>query len=290
MNGESSFYLTLPSNSSDATFENNKPQSYRVQLARAVHLDGIWEVALTEIQYPHNWETISDDLTANVVIARNDDKGNSRQSYLIRKFRDDLGTIPPSLDLIRIKVPSGYYANAEDIYEEMMSSAKISFERVDQEPYDEFPISFKINKNAQTGEMLSTKAGSFLQRLSGIEHLKAFGIYQEDKSVYFNSYYYFPIRSAKPFTIHHPTFYVYCDLVRQQLVGNELAPLLRIVAPSGKRGDTISKTFHRPFYVPVSKGYISSVEIKISNEERKPIKFISGKVVCILHFRKAGSG
>jgi len=288
MNGESSFYLTLPSNSSDTTFKKNKPQRYRVELARAVHLDGSWEVALTEIQYPHNWKTISDDLVANVVIPRNDDKGNRMQRYL-RKFRDDFGATPRSMDVVRVKAPSGYYANAEEIYEAMMASAKINFEQVDQDPYKEFPISFKINTNSQTGEMLSTNPDSFLERISGIEHLKALGIYEEDKSDDFNTYYYFPIRSAKPFSIQHPTFYVYCDLVRHQLVGNELAPLLRIVAPSGKRGDTISKTFHRPFYVPVSKGYISSVEIKITNEERIPIKFISGKVVCILHFRKLES-
>ena len=289
MNGESSFYLTLPSNSSDTTFKKNKPQRYRVELARAVHLDGSWEVALTEIQYPHNWKTISDDLVANVVIPRNDDKGNRMQRYL-RKFRDDFGATPRSMDVVRVKAPSGYYANAEEIYEAMMASAKINFEQVDQDPYKEFPISFKINTNSQTGEMLSTNPDSFLERISGIEHLKALGIYDEDKSDDFNSYYYFPIRSAKPFSIQHPTFYVYCDLVRHQLVGNELAPLLRIVAPSGKIGDIISKTFHRPFYVPVSKGYISSVEIKITNEDRKPLKFISGKVVCILHFRKVGSG
>ena len=43
MESESSFYLTLPSNTT-TTFVNNKPQSYRVQLAKPISLEvnGKW--------------------------------------------------------------------------------------------------------------------------------------------------------------------------------------------------------------------------------------------------------
>ena len=75
MENDSSFYLTLPSNSSDKTFANNKPQSYRVQLPRAIVLDGKWEAALTEIQYPHNWINIDENATISVVFERSDNQG-----------------------------------------------------------------------------------------------------------------------------------------------------------------------------------------------------------------------
>jgi hypothetical protein len=98
----------------------------------------------------------------------------------------------------------------------------------------------------------------------------------------------FPVKSIVPFSVHQPTLFVYCDIVRHQFVGNKMAPLLRIVPSSGQLGDTIVERFTRPYYVPVSKGYINSVEIQINNDSGDLIKFISGKVVCVLHLRKVG--
>ena len=52
------FYLTLPSNSSIAYFENNTVANFRVKLAETIVLPGQWEVALTELYYPHTWSTL----------------------------------------------------------------------------------------------------------------------------------------------------------------------------------------------------------------------------------------
>jgi hypothetical protein len=52
------FYLTLPSNSSIAYFQNNTVANFRVKLAETIVLTGQWEVALTELHYPHTWSTL----------------------------------------------------------------------------------------------------------------------------------------------------------------------------------------------------------------------------------------
>ncbi|CAB3992890.1 Hypothetical predicted protein [Paramuricea clavata] len=52
------FYLTLPSNSSMAYFQNNTVANFRVKLAETIVLPGQWEVALTELHYPHTWSTL----------------------------------------------------------------------------------------------------------------------------------------------------------------------------------------------------------------------------------------
>jgi hypothetical protein len=52
------FYLTLPSNSSVAYFQNNTVANFRVKLAETIVLPGQWEVALTELHYPHTWSTL----------------------------------------------------------------------------------------------------------------------------------------------------------------------------------------------------------------------------------------
>ena len=51
-------YLHLPSNSSLAKFPNNTLTEYRVGLPQTVSLTEDWEVALTEIHYPHSWNNI----------------------------------------------------------------------------------------------------------------------------------------------------------------------------------------------------------------------------------------
>ena len=52
------FYLHLPSNSSLDKFPNNTLTEYRVGLPQTVSLTEDWEVALTEIHYPHSWNNV----------------------------------------------------------------------------------------------------------------------------------------------------------------------------------------------------------------------------------------
>ena len=54
------FHLTLPSNSSLAYFPNNTVANFRVKLSETIVLSGRrqWEVALTEMHYPHTWNTL----------------------------------------------------------------------------------------------------------------------------------------------------------------------------------------------------------------------------------------
>ncbi|GLD70774.1 uncharacterized protein AKAME5_002209200 [Lates japonicus] len=55
------FFITLPSNASLNVFKDNKSSSYRVDLAQHIDLEGRWEVALTQISYPHTFYTIMQD-------------------------------------------------------------------------------------------------------------------------------------------------------------------------------------------------------------------------------------
>ena len=52
------FYPQLPSDSRLDTFLDNTLAEYRVGLPQTITLEGEWEVALTEIHYPHSWNNI----------------------------------------------------------------------------------------------------------------------------------------------------------------------------------------------------------------------------------------
>ena len=62
MNTENEFQLTLPSNASITFSPDNKPATYTTTPPTPISLEGEWEVALIDIQYPHNWMNITKDV------------------------------------------------------------------------------------------------------------------------------------------------------------------------------------------------------------------------------------
>ena len=51
-----SFYVTLPSNASQADYEKNTKTNYKTKLKLPVYLEGNYEVALVEFMYPVSWK------------------------------------------------------------------------------------------------------------------------------------------------------------------------------------------------------------------------------------------
>ena len=83
-------------------------------------------------------------------------------------------------------------------------------------------------------------------------------------------------------------FYIYSDIVEYQIVGNNQAPLLRIV-PTGEVNKGLnftSKIFDSPHYIPVARNNLDTIEIDITNHLGNPIYFTSGEVVVKLHFKR----
>ena len=82
--------------------------------------------------------------------------------------------------------------------------------------------------------------------------------------------------------------YVYCSAIQPQVVGDTMAPLLRIVTPPAStfKGTMVNETYQRIFYYPIATKMFSSIEIDIRNHTGEPIAFERGKVTITLHFRK----
>ena len=87
------FYLHLPSNASLNKFPTNTLTEYRVCLPQTISLTGDWEVALTEIHYPHSWSNV---------------QGNFENRFYL--CNQELDGVWESLI-----VPPGYYSSAADL-------------------------------------------------------------------------------------------------------------------------------------------------------------------------------
>ena len=59
--------ITLPSNASTKYYPNNKPNSYKDFLPATLDLEGTWQVAIVNIQYPFNWTNFNEDFVAFMV-------------------------------------------------------------------------------------------------------------------------------------------------------------------------------------------------------------------------------
>ena len=55
------FFITLPSNATQGSPAGNRPSRYETRLAHPLRLDGVWEAALINFTYPHEWSCLERD-------------------------------------------------------------------------------------------------------------------------------------------------------------------------------------------------------------------------------------
>jgi hypothetical protein len=84
------------------------------------------------------------------------------------------------------------------------------------------------------------------------------------------------------------SLYIYSDVVKEQRVGDTLAPLLEIVPVRGVPGNRVHYSVNPLTYLPVNRDYVDSINIVIMDEYGKPVTFPDDieNVVCRLRFRR----
>lgn len=244
-------YLTLPSNSSMNYFPNNTLTNFKIKLPKEIDLETeIWEVGLSEIQFPHTWRNLKRYAHGDFVFIDKEEK-----HFYTRH------------------VPAGYYGKAEEIVSVMNEAsgefAEMSYNRTTRRIKIKLKPGFKMRISSYMSKMLK------LPRT-----VKNVNIEDNYDEIYSD------VVADLDFRIEY--LYVYCDLVLHQMVGDVSVPLLRIVPVPEEPMTNIVKTYEHIQYVPMRGGSIQSVEIDIRDNFGDPVPFESGKVVVILHMRKAG--
>jgi hypothetical protein len=278
------FYLTLPSNSVDVKNRHrqnaatslpgppsqedadNTQSEFRIRLPQRIVLDGDWEVALSEIIYPHSWFNID----------RSDGKGR----YII--FND-----MKSRKTVVCDVEPGSYESPQDLISAVnhsiakaagINSAAASVKLLwDQTTKRAMIKNQRISNSLEPFQMF---VGEKLRYMLGFELNDFSQLAVGGASSLIKANYPVDLRAGLD------ALYVYCDLVTNQVVGHVLAPLLRVVAVEGRHDDIISKTYTTPHYLPVVKREFDTVEINIKDDRNVPVKFLYGKTIVKLHFRK----
>ena len=145
MNTETEFQLTLPSNASITFSPDNKPANYSTTLPSPISLEGEWEVALIDIQYPHNWMNIPKDVYI-IFLFNTTKKETSFQDLLVGVLSDyrikydkelietykilpDKGIKVTNKELLTLvaRIPKGYYANVGELITTLNQEIQDSF-------------------------------------------------------------------------------------------------------------------------------------------------------------------
>ena len=186
-----SFYVTLPSNSSSNVFPKNTLTDYSTKLKSPIQLEGAYEVALVEMMYPVSWKY----QTGSVILKWSDVEVVNEIEFIVHEKMKNI-----------CKQISEFFSNpqlsqiqCEFVYNESSQRISISFPK-------EATLIFTNNINLLFGFTKTTLEP------------------REDNSVFISDL------KVRELTNTINTLYVYSDITEYQVVGDENAPLLQVVA------------------------------------------------------------
>ena len=243
------FYVTLPCDSSLNFYPDNEPSSFKVKLAKPLHLRGEWEVGLSALTYTHSFSNVWE--------------GKTSVWY-------SEGT--PTNFIRRYDVSKGYYKTGKDLLDEIRRGMNELGRR---------NISMRIHPITRKCLIdFSNKAHCNLNgHLAGLLGFPGVEMLTVEKSM----------KSILPVDVnrHMHAFYIYTDLIEPSLVGHDYVPLLRICeVPHKKVGEVEYKDYTLPEYYPLKCKDVETIEMNINWSTGEKVHFEGGTVIVKLHFRK----
>lgn len=248
MKNYSSFYVTLPSNSSMDFYPQNTLSEYITALNDSIDLEGAYEVALVEVTYPFNWVEIKD---AAIVL----------KNIKINQFET-------------IKFVFNIEQSIHELIDYMNNLIKSKG----------FPVEFSYS--SQTYKLSVFIPNDFgIEFLNGAHKELGFAFRVAEGSPIKQQF--DAAKQIPPHLNKLSALFVYTDIIEYQVVGDTFAPLLRTVSvPNNLRfGDYVTHNYNQPHYVPIARSNIDNIEINIKTDTGEAVKFIAGKVILKLHFR-----
>ena len=262
----SSFYLTLPSNSSAKHYTNNTAGHYFTQLPQTIDVrqDGgdEYEVGLSEISFSNMYCNVK-PLT-----------------YMLSFRYDGQQTM--------VTVPGGLYLSIKKV----IGALKEGLQEAMNETGRHNAVSLTYDENSRRAKLrvidpkvsirLSDQLADFMQMSE--RELFAFNSTQQPGHVVPQNYY--ESERMMRMSSDFEAVYVYTDLIEHRVVGDVLAPLLRVIPVSKTDGDMVHRVFTKPHYAPLLRTRFDSIEILLSADTGEPLVFEGGKTIVTLHIRR----
>ena len=240
------FYLVLPSNASMTRHPNNTLAQYITNLPRRICLSGDWECGLTEIHYPHDWYNVRD---ARLTVEHD---GETETDYDLEDgYYDSPEALVKTLNGDKPgRVKFGYEPVTQKIIAHMKGETKFTL-------YGDLPDIIGFGTGDSRTSIESSARSMFVRAYSIVDLRRGF-----------------------------ESLYVYSSIVEPRIVGDKIAPLLRIVPITGRHGEMVAARFDHVQYMPVLSREFEAVETEIRDDTGRPVPFERGKVTVTLHLRR----
>ena len=99
--------------------------------------------------------------------------------------------------------------------------------------------------------------------------------------------YYYEFPKLCSFNYKGAHMYVYSSLVKDSIVGNVFAPIVRVVGLEDKpKSETIQREFTVPHYLPLRSNSFNEVVLELTDGMSNSMKFNQGGSVAVFHFKK----
>ena len=240
------FYLVLPSNASMTRHPNNTLAQYITNLPRRICLSGEWECGLTEIHYPHDWYNVRD---ARLTVEH--DGEMETDAYFEDGYYDSPEALVKTLNGDKPgRVKFGYEPVTQKIVAHMKGDTKFAL-------YGDLPDILGFGTGDSRNSIESSARSMFVRGYSIVDLRRGF-----------------------------ESLYVYSSIVEPRIVGDKIAPLLRIVPITGRHGEMVAARFDHVQYMPVLSREFEAVETEIRDDTGRPVPFERGKVTVTLHLRR----
>lgn len=266
------FYVVLPSNSSVHYFPRNTTTRFVTQLPHQIRLQGVWSVAITEIQIPLTFQHMSSELEEREVIVK-------RVPYTILETNE---TRTEKVNSMKSYLKPGVYKNLENLIEDInnlqvvKNHLRFLIERSGYVSVKRICACSGIDHHVQ----LSDK----LKRILGFEMCDDLRIHTDkvENEIVGN-------RPANLANALPSTLMIYGDICEPYVVGDVQARLLRVVTLDMEDytyNSVIMKSFSPPMYIPLLFNAFQTIEIDIRDQFGKSIPFDFGTLTVTLHFKR----
>ena len=262
-----SFTIELVSNASAQLFPDNTLSSFTKFLPEQLNLEGLWEVAVSEISYPSLYQNITE----------------GKFMFFDKKL---------SMSSEFYYLEPGLYSSNKDIVEAMNTLIQ------ERHNHSENCIKVKVSRKTQKVEIyLANEASGLALFSTDLGHIfrsnvgNEFGVMLRGKGPHKSEFAYYFVR------IH--SLMIYTDLIEYNIVGDMKAPLLRcfIFNSKFKAGDIITagqymkyQTFSNLQFRPLLKNSFHSIHVDLRDTSGEKVPFVSvGITRLVLMFRKSSN-
>lgn len=248
-----SFYITLQSDSSMIHFPDNSITSFKNHYSEPIRLDNFFEVAMVECSYVHSRVLVDQ----GEIIGTCEDTGMQvKAQRLIFDVFDIVDTIKMFVAWRAKDAGKEYIHKDRGVMRFITSRANLEIER-----------------DAKTG-LVKVVSCSGIRLTPRLKYMLGWA---DDKKGFAYNVFEPALRTQ---------LYVYCDIIENQRVGGEVAPLLRKMTYVGEHDQVVTRNFPHLQYVNVAYTEFDKIWMYIRNETGQPPPFITGAFSCTLHFRR----